>query len=107
MTYRSLGPLARRLIAALALLTTMSTVAAPVCAAMAADRAPTDHCAPADNGQAPDHLPPICLLGACAPLPPVLMVVVSPGAPTLTQPVTAVIHLTSAAPQHAPPPPRS
>lgn len=106
MTVRFTTPI-RRLFAAFALLGTMSAVVVPMCAALEDGRAPTEDCAPGDHQQTQHHLAALCLLGSCAPLPPLMELDGEPQAPAQRQPVTPTIQLTSVAPQHALPPPRS
>ena len=117
MSFPLLRPV-RRTLALFALLATLGGVAAPVCAAPMEAQAPASHCRGANDHGMPEHSAPagapthhhtlaLCESGVCVSTQVASTAVVAVGVPLASQPLSVDVALTSVAPQHTTPPPRS
>lgn len=108
----------RRTLALVALLATLGAVAAPVCATPMEAKVAPSHCAEgADHGMpaggtpgsAPTqhHSLALCATGVCVSTQVASATVVVLGVPIASPPLFVEVALTSVAPQHTTPPPRS
>ena len=110
--------LVRRTLALVALLATLAGVAAPVCATPMEEQAPASHCGGANDHGMPEHGAPtgspihhhtlaLCESGVCVSTQFASMTLVAVGVPITSYPLSIEVALTSVAPQHTTPPPRS
>jgi len=110
--------LVRRTLALVALLATLGAVAVPVCAAPMEAKASPSHCAGASDHGMPEHGAPtgspihhhtlaLCESGVCVSTQFASMTLVAVGVPITSYPLSIEVALTSVAPQHTTPPPRS
>ncbi len=110
--------LGRRTLALVALLATLGGVAAPVCATPMEEQAPASHCGGAKDHRMPEqgapagtpthhHTLALCATGVCVSSQFASTTVVAVGIPIVAHPQSIEVALTSIAPQHTTPPPRS
>lgn len=113
-----LAPLGRRTLALVALLATLGGVVAPVCATPMEEKAPASHCATTDGQGMPQHGTPagapthhhtvaLCGSGVCLSSQISSTTILAVGVPIVAHPLSIEVALTSVAPQHTTPPPRS